>query len=108
MQKKGGYVTIRVEAQDSVLSNSGRDQLTALGINGEVVPTPGHSDDSVSLVLDSGAAFVGDLTLPQMADEAAGPVVRASWQALAERGARTIYPGHARPFALDEIRPYLR
>ena len=29
--------------------------------NGEIISTPSHSPDSVSLILDSGACFVGDL-----------------------------------------------
>ena len=34
--------------------------LSGLGISGEIVHTPGHSHDSVSLVLDHGAAFTGE------------------------------------------------
>jgi hypothetical protein len=32
-----------------------------LGMESEIVPTPEHSDDSVSLILDEGMAFTGDL-----------------------------------------------
>jgi len=35
--------------------------LASLGISGEVIHTPGHSDDSISLILDEGIAIVGDL-----------------------------------------------
>ena len=35
--------------------------LAALGIDGEIVSTPSHSEDSITLVLDSGDCFVGDL-----------------------------------------------
>ena len=35
--------------------------LAALGIDGEIVSTPSHSGDSITLVLDSGDCFVGDL-----------------------------------------------
>ncbi|MDQ0222074.1 glyoxylase-like metal-dependent hydrolase (beta-lactamase superfamily II) [Streptococcus moroccensis] len=38
-----------------------RDFLAGLGIDGEILWTPGHTKDSISLVLDSGHAFVGDL-----------------------------------------------
>ncbi len=67
-----------------------RALLKRLGIDGEIVATPGHSDDSVSLVLDSGEAFTGDLTHPSMADEAA----TASWAKLRAMGAKAVYPGH--------------
>ena len=38
-----------------------RNFLKQLGIDGEIIHTPGHSDDSISIVLDEGIAFVGDL-----------------------------------------------
>ena len=38
-----------------------RDFLSNIGINGEIIHTPSHSEDSISLVLDDGDCFVGDL-----------------------------------------------
>ncbi|MBQ6343059.1 MAG: MBL fold metallo-hydrolase [Anaerolineaceae bacterium] len=38
-----------------------RSFLSRLGIVGEIIHTPGHSEDSVSLILDDGDCFVGDL-----------------------------------------------
>ena len=68
--------------------------LKRIGIAGEILPTPGHSDDSVSLLLDDGSVFTGDLTHPAMvvADQAA--VVAESWRLLRERGAKRVFPGH--------------
>ncbi len=71
--------------------------LQALGIQGEVIPTPGHSEDSVSLVLDEGAAFVGDLYPIGMAPAFHNPRLDESWAALLARGIRRVYYGHARP-----------
>ena len=53
-----------------------------------------HSDESVSLVLDDGSAFTGDLTHPALIAEEPANVVSASWQLLRERGANRVYPGH--------------
>jgi ribonuclease/clavin/mitogillin len=105
--KKGGYVPIQVEAPDIILTDGNRPQLAALGVQGEIIHTPGHSNDSYSLVLDDGAAFVGDLTWPALADEDRAATVRASWQALLDRGARTIYPGHGGPTPVESLRPYM-
>ncbi len=92
---KGGYTPIVVEPGDIVLSAGNRPVLAALGIRGEVIETPGHSEDSISLVLDSGLAFIGDLHLPQFAsDEAAAALTRDSWRKLLNQGARTFYPAH--------------
>ncbi len=38
-----------------------RDFLSRMGIHGEIIHTPSHSGDSISLVLDNGDCFVGDL-----------------------------------------------
>jgi hydroxyacylglutathione hydrolase len=35
--------------------------LTKYGIDGKIVPTPGHSPGSITLVLSDGSAFTGDL-----------------------------------------------
>lgn len=38
-----------------------RDFLSCMGIHGEIIHTPSHSGDSISLALDDGDCFVGDL-----------------------------------------------
>lgn len=68
--------------------------LATLGIEGEFVHTPGHSDDSISVLLDSGEVFTGDLTHPAFMTEEEAEVTMASWLTLAERGATTVYAGH--------------
>jgi len=71
-----------------------RAVLERIGIAGEIVPTPGHSDDSVSLLLDDGSVFTGDLTLPALVGAEDAGVIAASWRLLRERGATRVYPGH--------------
>jgi ribonuclease/clavin/mitogillin len=71
-----------------------RGVLADIGIAGELLHTPGHSPDSVSLLLDDGAVFTGDLTHPMFATEEDMDVVSASWALLRSRGARTVYAGH--------------
>ncbi len=73
---------------------SSRAFLGDIGIDGVLIHTPGHSDDSVSLLLDDGSAFTGDLTHPGFATEEDEDVVARSWQTLRDRGAKTVYPGH--------------
>lgn len=71
-----------------------RAALAALGIDGQIVHTPGHSDDSVSLLLDTGAVFTGDLTHPSLVTEETAEQVGRSWRTLRDLGATTVYPGH--------------
>ena len=71
-----------------------RSVLEQIGIAGEIVHTPGHSDDSVSLLLDDGSVFTGDLTHPAHVGESDAALVSASWGLLRGRGALRVYPAH--------------
>lgn len=88
------YTEITLHDNVNITFAESRARLASVGIAGEIVPTPGHSDDSVSLVLDTGETFTGDLTHPQMATEDSLDVVKASWRRLRDLGATTVYPGH--------------
>lgn len=88
------YLDIALHDNVTISFAESRAVLAHIGLAGEIVPTPGHSDDSVSVVLDDGAAFMGDLTHPQMIGQEDAAVVAASWQRLREHGATWVYPGH--------------
>ncbi len=89
------YVDITLHDNVTISFAESRALLERIGIAGEIVPTPGHSADSVSLLLDDGSAFTGDLTpLPFAGQDDAGIVVATSWRLLREHGATRIYPGH--------------
>ena len=88
------YVDITTHDNVTISFAESRSVLDRIDIAGEILPTPGHSADSVSLLLDDGSAFTGDLTPPPLAREDDADVVAASWQLLRERGATRVYPGH--------------
>jgi glyoxylase-like metal-dependent hydrolase (beta-lactamase superfamily II) len=89
-----GYMEIATRDNVVIACADSRALLASLGISGELIHTPGHSDDSVSLLLDTGEAFTGDLTDPRMISSEDPDAVLASWRSLRDRGAKTIYPGH--------------
>ncbi len=91
--------------------------LRDYGISGRIVYTPGHTMGSVSVLLDSGEAFVGDLTmnkfplrlgpgLPTIAEDDLN--VKESWKKLLELGATTVYPAHGKPFSTEVIKKALK
>lgn len=88
------YLEIDLEDNMTVPQEESREVLEGIGIQGEILSTPGHSEDSVSLLLDDGSAFTGDLTPPDRIGLEDPQVVLASWRLLRQHGARTIYPGH--------------
>ena len=100
MKPVNPYVTITLHDNLQITTGESRAFLKRIGMAGEIVWTPGHSDDSVSLVLDEGVAFTGDLPPPGFVEESASATVRQSWDALRARHVRMIYPGHGPERAL--------
>ena len=97
-------VSIDIVLEDKELS------LESYGIHGKVLYTPGHTSGSMSLLLDSGEAFVGDLVmnglpmrigvgLPIFAQDI--EIIKKSIRMLLEKGARWIYPAHGKPFKAE-------
>jgi glyoxylase-like metal-dependent hydrolase (beta-lactamase superfamily II) len=94
-------VEIDLELDDDDMS------LEDYGVAGRIIHTPGHSPGSVSVLLDSGEAFVGDLAmnrlplrrspgLPIFAGDRSAVI--DSWKHLLALGASTIYPAHGEAF----------
>ena len=71
-----------------------RAVLAELHIDGQIVHTPGHSPDGVSLLLDDGSVFTGNLTPPTLMTEDQADEVLASWDRLRQRAATTVYAAH--------------
>jgi glyoxylase-like metal-dependent hydrolase (beta-lactamase superfamily II) len=96
---------------DLMIGDEGLD-LNQFGIPGRILHTPGHTAGSLSVLLDSGDAFVGCMTHngppfrlrpnhPIFADDLVQ--LWGSWDILLGQGALTIYPGHGKPFPVSEI-----
>ncbi|KOF04748.1 hypothetical protein HF82_10965 [Limosilactobacillus reuteri] len=71
-----------------------RHFLSDCGISGIILSSPGHSADSISLVLDSGEAFVGDLYPQEQVPLYNNKVLSHSWKKLISHGANFIYFAH--------------
>ena len=88
------YLDIDLGDSTVVALAESRSFLAKLGIVGEIVHTPGHSDDSVTLILDTGDAFTGDLQSESRADESSIDAVKSSWEKIRSMNTKTIHPGH--------------
>ena len=71
-----------------------RGFLVSCGVDGGVLSTPGHSPDSVSVVLDSGDVFVGDLCPSERVALFPNPAYRRSWETLLEHDTRRVHFAH--------------
>ncbi len=79
------------------------DFLKELGLGGTILATPGHSDDSISLFLDSGELFVGDLNPLYELAAHEGTEIGRSWERLLALGPKKVYYGHARTAVLTGL-----
>jgi glyoxylase-like metal-dependent hydrolase (beta-lactamase superfamily II) len=75
--------------------------MAATGIDGVLLHTPGHSDDSVSVVIGGVGAFVGDLRPSEAYVGQAVALAAESWQKIRRAGARRVFPAHGRAWDLD-------
>ncbi len=89
------YVPISTNDSISLQVGESRKFLAGIGLQGEIIHTPGHSDDSVSLILDEGYVFTGDLHPVFMLPED-DVVSRASWDTIHKHKIKTIFPGHGK------------
>ena len=60
-EKRLKYVPIDERLAMVISCSESRSFLFSMGINGEIISTPSHSADSVSVILDDGDCIVGDL-----------------------------------------------
>jgi ribonuclease/clavin/mitogillin len=94
MKPSNPFLEIALDDNLNLSFKESRAFLLCLGIDGEIIHTPGHSDDSVSLILDEGIAFTGDLPGLAWAEEDSMHQVELSWQRIRAMDVKTIYPGH--------------
>ena len=94
---KKSYPYVPISTNDSINLQVGESRtfLAGIGLQGEIIHTPGHSDDSVTLILDEGYAFTGDLH-PWYVVPEEDVVTRASWDTIHKHKIKTIFPGHGK------------
>lgn len=77
-----------------ISSAESRALLAELRLTGEIIHTPGHSEDSVSLVIDEECVFTGDLPRQEFAEGFDDPAVAESWRRIMGFGVKRVYPAH--------------
>ena len=87
------YLPVTPEKNIPLKFADSRKFLARLGLQGEIVPTPGHSQDSVTLILDGGFAFTGDLP-PRLMLAVDDLTSRQSWDRIYQHEIKRVYPGH--------------
>nr|MBP3680870.1 MBL fold metallo-hydrolase [Clostridia bacterium] len=91
--KKSKFTPINTEPL-IISCEESRKFLSDLGIDGEIIYTPGHSDDSISLILDDGIAIVGDLYDLNSASAFNDDKINNSWKSILSHNISKICYGH--------------
>jgi glyoxylase-like metal-dependent hydrolase (beta-lactamase superfamily II) len=109
------FPPVHLRENDMVITGDDDELLRRIGIEGKIIHTPGHTADSISVILDDGSALVGDAAMNFMKYCLIGhkPIyaedrkqTSESWKKLKEHGAKFIYPAHGDPFAAEELVPF--
>ena len=107
MKPEHHYHDISLTGNIDLTEATSRAFLKSIGLDGEIISTPGHTDDSVTLILDEGFApgvhrdfgknafaFTGDLPPQNAATDEARAKVEESWRKIRSRNVKTVYPAH--------------
>ena len=94
--KRLSYRAADEKAATVISCAESREALKRLGIDGEILHTPSHSEDSVSLLLDDGSCLVGDLEpLAYLAGYDENPALNSDWEQILRRHPKRILYAHA-------------
>lgn len=90
------YTSINENEAVIVSCEESRAFLRNLGIDGEILSTPSHSNDSISLILDDGSCFVGDLEpMEYLAAYNENTKAKDDWKLVISHNPRMIFYAHA-------------
>ena len=94
--KSLAYKPIPTDHATIISTEESRAFLKRLGIDGEIVRTTSHSADSISLILDGGECFVGDLEpIEYLAAYEQNDKLKHDWELIMRFTPKTIYYAHA-------------
>lgn len=94
--KRLEFEPIDEESITVISSEESREFLEGMGIFGEIISTPSHSKDSVSLILDNGLCFVGDLEpIEYLNAYEENAILKKDWELVMGHNPKLIYYAHA-------------
>jgi len=110
------FPPLKLRGKDVLVNKDNNDILKRIGIKGNILFTPGHTIDSISLLMTDGSLFCGDLAanLPSWLDTKYCPPfvtdleqLYKSWQNIIDSRAQKIYPAHGEPFEVEKLRSHI-
>ncbi|WP_024469889.1 MBL fold metallo-hydrolase [Treponema pedis] len=100
-EKKLKYEPIDADKAIIFSEKNSRAILKGIGIEGEIISTTSHSPDSISLILDDGTCFVGDLEPIEYLDAYDENIkLKEDWELIMSYNPKMIYYAHANEKAM--------
>jgi glyoxylase-like metal-dependent hydrolase (beta-lactamase superfamily II) len=98
----GKWQYTRLKSDDTIViaADDSREFLKSIGLNGLIVSTPDHCEDSITLIFDSGEAFTGDLYAEYLLTENDVEQIQ-SWNKLKQLGIKEVFPGHGNSYKIQ-------
>lgn len=111
------YPPVIINEEDIIIDGDDKNILRSLGIPADIIFTPGHTCDSMSILCDDGVAFVGDACMNFLKFLGANyrPIyytslekMYSSIERLISLGAKTIVPAHGKEYDVSRLIHMLR
>lgn len=111
------YPPVIIDKNDIVVEEDDSDLLRKLGINAKILFTPGHSEDSMSVLTDDGVCFCGDAAMNflKFTGTHYRPIYYVNEQKMYEslkklisNGVKTFVPAHGNPFPAAKVKKLLK
>jgi glyoxylase-like metal-dependent hydrolase (beta-lactamase superfamily II) len=102
-----------VRSNDIVIERETALKTIGIKIPGKIIYTPGHTDDSIALLLDNGICFTGDAASNMLRFMGTRYCVifmadlnqyYKNWERLIAEKAKMIYPAHGKPFKIEKLK----
>lgn len=89
------YIPVDETKASVISSEESRTFLQSLGISGEIIKTPSHSPDSISVILDKGDCIVGDLEpFGYLEAYEKNPELEKDWENILDHKIQRIFYAH--------------
>jgi glyoxylase-like metal-dependent hydrolase (beta-lactamase superfamily II) len=110
--KEFKFPPLTLSDHDILVEHDNIEVLKGIGLEGRILSTPGHTSDSISVILSTGQAFIGDIAMNFLPGSGLRyrPIyirdiqeVTESWKKLKKCGAKILFPAHGAPFPIERL-----
>jgi glyoxylase-like metal-dependent hydrolase (beta-lactamase superfamily II) len=97
------YKPINTKNNEKIItldSNESQKLFKEYKIDCKIIPTPGHTEDSITFIAN-GIAFIGDLPKYNEKGLYKTTKIQNSWNKILENSIKEIYPGHGEKYSIE-------